>query len=818
MKISHNWLSEYLSDIPDAEQTAHLLTLTGLEVEETVFTGNEFDGIVAGKVLSVQKHPQADRLTVCEVDTGSGRPEQIVCGAPNVAAGQVVPVARVGCELPVALPDGSPFRIKKTKIRGVESHGMICAEDELGLGEDHSGIMVLDEHWQAGTPFAQVLGRQPDAIFEIGLTPNRPDAACHLGVARDLSAVTGHALKKPFDGLPAVTSTLPEQTIQIVDTDKCHRYVGIHLRGVTIGESPAWLADRLRAIGLRPVNNVVDSTNYVLHELGQPLHAFDFEQLADRKIEVRSFDQQVAFTTLDEAERNVPAGSLFICDGEKPVALAGVMGGLNSEITPQTTELLIESAWFDPVSVRKTARELALQTDSSYRFERGVDPKITKKAALRCAQLILKYGGGSIVGMTDAHPVPVTEHRIVLRHERLNAIVGTNIPGSRVKHILEQLGFGVQRETVRPGEDVNTPCESGCRWLCRVPSFRPDVREEIDLIEEVARIYDYNRIPDPVHMTMAAPAPLPWQEIFREKVRQAAVSAGMQEIYTNSLLPERLLDSMGGEHVVVPTLNPITRDQALLRTRLVFGFLRSAAWNFNRKAPGVSLFEIGNIFRNDPGAGTYISGIHESTHLLLGLAGNTHADHWRVKARPWELQDLKGLVVHVLRQLSLHEQVVWQTDQDELVLGSVGKKSIEIGRLGAVPEQWKQQAEVQGPAFVAELDLAPLQALADRVRRRRYEPVSRFPAFEFDLALVVKNDVASGALQSALLKAGGSSLVSCDVFDVFEGGSLEKGEKSIAFRLLFQDTTKTLTINDVEPVVNHILKVLSRQYQARLRS
>ncbi len=807
MKVSYNWLSRYLSDMPSPQDAADKLTLTGLEVEEIEQTGSDLEGVVVGEVLEVQSHPDADRLVVCQVDIGTDEPTQIVCGAPNVAAGQKVAVATVGSVLPMPLPDGSPFKIKKAKIRGQQSAGMICAEDELGLGDDHSGIMVLNNELKPGIPFSEVAGVSRDYVFEIGLTPNRPDATCHLGVARDLAAVTGAELHKPLDKLPAIAGGLKKDSITITDVDKCHRYVGLLMRGVTIGESPDWLKELLRAIGLRPRNNVVDITNFVLHELGQPLHAFDLHRLAGQRINVRSFDKDIPFTTLDDVERNVPSGSLFICDGEKPVALAGIMGGVNSEISENTTDLLIESAWFEPVGIRKTSRNLALQTDSSYRFERGVDPDITKNAALRCAELILELCGGTIEGMEDVHPVKTAPVTVPLRHTRLTSILGTEIVPETAEGILNRLEIATDREET-----------NDLIWKCTVPAFRPDITTEIDLIEEVARIFDYNNIPDPERIAITSPDPLPFGEQFRNAVRQAAVSAGLREIYTNSLLPDRFLDALGGTPVVVPTLNPITRDQALLRTELLYGFLRSAAYNFNRGATGVRFFEIGNIFRKDERGGTWITGIHEATHLHIGIAGNTHSDHWKTPARSFDLFDLKAIVEAILIQLDIRDLTTWNTSEGRLKLVSDDLDGVVIGTLSPVSALWKKQTDIETDAFSAELDTGLLQRLALQKVDKTYKPVSRFPSFEFDLALVVDKLAASGDLVAGMQKVAGDQLIRVEVFDVFEGGTLEKNQKSIAFRLTFQDNAKTLTINDVDPVIQKVLKRLEADYSAKLRS
>ncbi|MDI6402955.1 phenylalanine--tRNA ligase subunit beta, partial [Balneolaceae bacterium ANBcel3] len=573
--------------------------------------------------------------------------------------------------------------------------------------------------------------------------------------------------------------TLPENTIAIHDTDKCHRYAGILVRNVKVQESPSWLQQLLLSIGLRPLNNVVDITNFVLHELGQPLHAFDYYQLDGGKIIVRSFDKSTPFTTLDEAKREVPAGSLFICDENKPIALAGIMGGLNSEISESTKDILIESAWFEPAGIRKSSKKLALQTDSSYRFERGVDPEITLNAALRCAELVLELCGGDIEGMADIHPVKPISKEIQLRHSRLNQMLGVSLESKTATDILNKLEFELT--------------ESGEGWTCTVPSFRPDIHGEIDLIEEVARIYDYNNIPDPESINITSPEPVPFRESFTEHVRQAAIACGLTEIYTNSLLPENLLEMLGGPENVVATLNPITKDQALLRPDLLYGFLRSAAYNFNRKTSGVAFFEIGNIFRKEPGGGTWIKDIHESTHLLIGIAGQNHEEHWKATPRSYDLFDLKAFVTVLLKKLDVEQDISWSLSDDRLVLSvrqqrpskkSLGEGAV-LGWLTEVDSEWKKKTDLDVPAFYGELDLHRLQQLAEKRKKKTYVPLSKFPPFEFDLALVVDGEVLAGDIKESMFQIAGKSLNSVEIFDVFEGKSLGEGKKSIAFRLLF---------------------------------
>ncbi|MCH8556528.1 MAG: phenylalanine--tRNA ligase subunit beta [Balneolia bacterium] len=806
MNISLNWLREYIdTNLSDAE-IAEKLTLTGLEVEEITSSGSDFSGIVVGEVLSVKSHPNADKLTLCEVNTGT-ETVQIVCGAPNVAAGQKVPVATVGTELPVEIKEGENLVIRKSKIRGEASFGMICAEDELGIGTDHSGIMVLDPALTAGTPFSEVVKPTKDSVIEIGLTPNRPDAACHVGTARDLHAVTGEAFKHPGDNLPSheltkESSGNPSVKISILNDELCHRYVGIVMKGINVSESPVWVQQRLKAIGLRPRNAIVDATNYVLHEMGQPLHAFDLKTLSGAEIQVKSFDKETSFTTLDETKRKVPAGSLFICDAEKPVALAGVMGGINSEISDSTTEILIESAWFEPVSVRKTSRSLALQTDSSYRFERGVDPTITLKAALRCAALIQEWCGGSIEGpVIDINPVVYEPKKLTLRPERANKLLGTSLSGEAMAQILQRLGF--------------LPEHTSGGIECTIPAFRPDVSIEVDLIEEIARIYDYNNIPTTGRITFARPPVIPFNESFLQQVRLACVKLGLQEIYSNSLLPESVKKEMSDEMVelLIPTLNPISRDQAIMRPDLSYGFLRSAAYNFNRKASGFRAFEIGRVFTK--GTGKWIDGVDEHRNLLIAVAGNKTTQHWQHPETAFTFHDLKALTDSLFSQLRLGEKVSYEY-QEDLIHFQVN--NTQLGIAYRVTKEIRKKFELDNEAYIAEINLDLLAKAAANTEPIRYKPVPKYPAFEYDIALITDSNVNAGEMQDFIRKLGGRQLADIQVFDVFEGKPLEKGQKSVAFRLLFQDSEKTLTIKNVEPKINKITKGLSKTFGAQLRA
>lgn len=806
MKVSYNWLKDYVSFDQTPQEVAEILTLTGLEVEETVQLGSSLTGVVVGEVITCEQHPNADRLKVCTVNIGTDDLLGIVCGAPNVAAGQKVAVATVGTELPVALPDGSPLVIRKSKIRGEASFGMICALDELGLGSDHSGILVMDDSLIPGTPISEVVDTNVDYIFEIGLTPNRPDASCHLGVARDLAAVLNKHLKKPFKSLNDNKSAVQKADyidISIENPEKCHRYVGILVRGVKIDESPLWLQNRVRGIGLRPINNVVDATNFVLHELGQPLHAFDYNLIVGKKIVVKSFETATKFTTLDEGSREVPAGSLFICDGEKPVALAGIMGGQNSEINDKTTDVLIESAYFEPVGIRKTSKKLALQTDSSYRFERGIDPNITYAAAQRCASIIADIAGGTIENTyVDINPIKTEPRKVTLRLNRLNKLLGTDFMINQAVSVLRALEFDVKKT-------VND------EMICSVPTFRPDVTEEIDLIEEVARIYDYNKIPNPDYIHIPRPEILPFREQFTSKIKDVVRSLDYREIYANSLLPVSLTEGLAQKEELIHTLNPISKDTAVLRPSLLPGLLKAASFNFNRGMRNVRFFEIGNTFRKGE-PGTWHKGIIEETWLLMGAGGYSKEDFWTHKEEKYKIFDLKSSVEVLLNALRLDGKITIEKVSDDELAYMAGKE--QIGSVIEVSKQQKQLHDIDLPVYAAYLSLTKLQRMAEALAPQTYKPVPKYPGVDFDLALQVESSVDAGDLEKTIRSVAGSKLRSLSTFDVFEGKSLGEGQKSIAFRLRFIDEMKTLTIKDVDGIIRKVVKKLETAYNAKLRS
>lgn len=803
MKISANWLRTYINTDADADTIADKLTLLGLEVEEVTKRGSDFKNFVVGEIKQVKEHPNADRLTICEVNTGN-ETRNIICGAKNVAAGQKVPVANVGAVIPTPMPNGSYLTIRKMKIRGETSIGMICSEAELGISDNHSGILVLDEKLEPGTPLKEVLGGETDYIFEIGLTPNRPDAACHIGVARDLSAVTGDAFETPYKEVPAAKKDISDEVeIIIEDKEKCHRYAGFLVKGVKIEESPDWLKSRLESIGLRPVNNVVDVTNYILHEVGQPLHAFDADKIAGNKIVVKSFDKEVKFKALDHTERKVPADTLFICDGSGPVAIAGVMGGEDSEVTDSTTNILIESAYFDPSSIRKGSKQLALQTDSSYRFERGIDPTMQVRAAARAAEMIADLAGGTITeGYSDIHPVKHSPVSVDLRVSRVNHLLGTTLSMKEVVKTLEALEF----EVTEKKDDTLS---------CVVPPFRPDVTREVDLIEEVGRVFDYNNIPTPDTSPSVTPETLSEWEIFTERIRTAAKSLGYREISTNSLLSKKEATLLVPEEKQVDTLNPVSQDNTTLRSSLTGGFLKTAAYNLNRNQEQLRFFEIGHVFEKNKN-GTWVDGVKEHVNLLLGVCGYKNRETWRGKPQEYRVFDLKADLEAMLLQLGIEEHVERKAESNRKLVYSV--KGTQVAELVIPGKELMQGFDLEAPAFIAEFDLTELFKTGRVTSDQLYSPIPKYPSFEFDAAFTVDSSVKAGELSDEIRKSAGKTLVNIDVFDVYEGENIGDQKKSIAFRLTFLDPNKTLTIKDVEPVVQKVVQALDQKFDAKLRS
>lgn len=850
MNISYSWLSDYVDlDGISPEALAQLLTMVGLEVDGIEVHGQALDGVVVGHVLDARPHPNADRLTLCSVDLGVESPVQIVCGAPNVAAGQKVPVATVGTTL--LLPSRKdpakrePVTLSKVKLRGETSEGMICSEDELGVSDEHAGIMVLQEEAPVGQPFETYLaarGRlRSDATLDVAITPNRPDATSHIGVARDVAAVTGRELRLPEVEVPEPGGEAAEQVgVTIAAPTVCRRYVGLVVRGVRVGPSPDWLQARLQAIGLRPINNVVDATNFVMHEVGQPLHAFDLDRLAGdaehrARIVVRQAEAETPFTTLDDHKRTLPAGTLLIADAERAVAVAGVMGGANSEVTEHTANLLIESAYFDPASIRRTAKALGLQTDSSYRFERGVDPEVQAWAASRAARLIVEIAGGEVVpGMVDEHPNPVERREVSLRLRRIRRVLGAEIERDEIERLLRAIGFGVVPDAGMAGAFLKQAERLGVAdtpggvesFALTVPSFRPDVTREIDVIEEVARLYGYDRLPLPGQMALPSLPPRPDRpRALRAAAADRLAGLGFRELYTNSLLPVAVAEAFsvpaltGRTVEAVETANAINREMAALRPSLLPGLLAVAAYNQNRDAGPLRLFEVGHVFGRGEDPHNPVKGYHERESLILGMSGAATLGGWDEAEREVDVYDLKGVVFHLLAALGLDELDEVADPQPDaltayrLFFEADGRR---IGVLGRIGDALAEQQGLRAPVFFAEIDWSGVSALLAAREEPRYEPISRFPAVDRDLAVVVGRNQAVGPMLRTIRQAGGDLLREARVFDLYEGERVGENRKSVAFALRF-GADRTLTDSVVDKQVRRIVQALTREHEAELR-
>ena len=826
MIISTNWLSDYIAHGLSDADLADRLTMCGLEVESVDRIGNDLEGVVVGHVLSAQKHPNADRLSVCKVDVGSDEALDIVCGAPNVAAGQKVAVATIGTTLHLPGRDNPeervPVTMKKAKIRGEVSQGMICAEDELGLGESHDGILVLDAEAEIGMSFPEYLSSKDisttDTAIDIAITPNRPDAISHLGIARDVSALTRKEICRPPVSIPATNGDVAKEiTVEIEAPDLCHRFVGILVKGVQIKESPAWMKQRLLTIGLRPRNVIVDITNYVMYECGQPLHAYDADTLSGNRIVVAKAKSGSSFTTLDSKERKLPEDALMIRDGDREIGIAGIMGGENTEVTDSTTNVFIEAAWFDPSSIRRTAKALSLQTDASYRFERGVDAEGQAWAAKRAADLMVELAGGTLVdGMIDVHPVPYEAPTIALRAHRVVDIVGAEIEHTEMARLLGAIGFGVSEQHVDPRT-----------WDVTVPSFRPDVEREIDLVEEVARLFGYDNIPEPTHSRIPNFTPdIAVDRQLRERLRDVLSGIGFRETYTNSMLPvataERFNDAalpggrFGGE--VVETMNPITTEMAALRPSLLPGLLRVAGHNHNHGQQAVRLFEFGRVHTKRKTNRTLVGDYTETETLMVLASGQWTPQHWENEARETDLFDLKGVVDRIFGAIGLEAPRYKERDASSLSSWGVdillGKRW--MGALIRVSDDVSETYSLRHDGLVAELDFTALSDAAGQTIRPRFQSISRFPIVERDIAVVVSASQSAGPMIESIRRTGGDLLKDVTVFDLYEGEHVGEGNKSLAFGLRL-GADRTLRDKDVDKVMARVLKSLEKEFDAKLR-
>ncbi len=799
MKISLSWIKEFvdLSKI-STEEIVSQLTMSGLEVEDVVDQSSLYNNFIVGFVKETEKHPNADKLTVCKVFDGKDD-LQVICGAANVKAGQKIVFAPIGTQI----PNGN-FVIKKAKIRGVESNGMICAEDELLLSDDHSGIMVLDDNFEAGKPITETLNLN-DVILEIAITPNRPDALSHIGVARDLAALFDRDLILPEIKADETSEDVNRlASVVIEDEVNCPRYIAKVVKDVQIKESPKWLKDRLEKIGLRPRNNIVDITNLVLHECGQPLHAFDLDKLNDNKIVVKSTKTESTFTTLDSKERKLPLNTLMICDGSREVAIAGVMGGENSEITETTKNILIESAFFHPSSIRKTSKTLGLSTDASYRFERGTDPNITKYAAERCAQLVSELADGKIAnGIIDVYPSVITPREIQLRFSRTTKILGYEVAPQKIKNILSRLGLAIKVLD----ED---------KLLVSVPTFRPDIEREIDLIEEIARINGYDNIPTVSKINITLEKKTDETDID-EKIRQTATALGFFEMINNPLQSENEAKLTGKP---IKIANPLSADMECLRTSLITGALITISKNIRQGVRDLKLFEIGNSFKriSDEEIRNF-SDFTERQNLLLIISGKEEIKGWNTQEKDSDFYLLKGLIDSFLSKISLDNVLIdsYYSTVNEIYAYHLTKsfKETELGRGGKLNDEVLKQFDINQDVYCFEFDLSALKAV--RSNPNTYIDPLKYPKIIRDFAFILDKSVKYLDVKEFIKKKSSQLLKAVSVFDVFESDSLGADRKSLAFTLEYYDESRTLTEDEVEKDFNNLIALVTKEFNAQLR-
>lgn len=793
------------------ERMAEILTDTGLEVEglhkiEAVKGGLE--GVLVGEVLTCTQHPDADRLKVTTVSVNGGEDLQIVCGAPNVAAGQKVIVATVGCTL-YPNPE-EPFKIKKSKIRGVESMGMLCAEDELGMGESHDGILVLDENAQVGQKASAYFDLEDDYGIEIGLTPNRADAMGHIGVARDLVAYLNvHDNADLEINWPDVSDFKIDNEdltidVSVEDTDHCPRYMGTSIKGVKVEASPSWLQKRLRSIGLSPINNVVDVTNFVMHELGMPLHAFDAAKL-NGKVVVKLAKEGEKFTTLDEVERTLGSSNLMITNGTENLCIAGVFGGIDSGIKDGTTDVFLESAYFNPVSVRKTAKMHALNTDASFRYERGVDPNLTDYALKRAALLIKEIAGGMIsMKVTDTSSTPVAGHEVEFSYSRCCQLIGHDIDEKTVSDILSNL-------------DIEISSKDGDSWKLTVPAYRVDVTREADVVEEVLRIYGFNNIPLPSKLNSSiAYFPKPDVEKVQMIISEMLVGMGCMETMNNSLTKSSYISAFEGGQVKsernVEILNPLSQDLDIMRQSLIFNALETVEYNQNRQHSDLRLFEFGKVYHK------FGEDYNENGRLLIVLSGKKNSENWNSSKEEFSYYSIKGMVMAVLTRLGLENMLKEKATKNDLFTDGLQLSILKqkIGDIGWASAKLRKHFGIKNDVFIADLDW---DALIDCLKFSKIKFSELPKTFEVrrDFSLLLDEKVKFAEIEEVALGCDRKLLKEVGLFDVYEGKNLEQGKKSYAVSFKFQDPEKTLKDKQIDAIMDKIRGQLESKLKAQLR-
>ncbi|CEN32735.1 phenylalanine--tRNA ligase subunit beta [Capnocytophaga cynodegmi] len=809
MKISYNWIKKFIKiDLP-SEQVGVLLTDLGLEVEgietfESIKGG--LKGVVVGHVLECEQHPNADRLKITKVDVGQGTILQIVCGAPNVAKGQKVPVATIGTKL--FDKEGNSFEIKKGKIRGEESFGMICAEDELGLGEGHEGILILDEKYEPGTPCSEIFEVESDEIFEIGLTPNRADAMSHYGVARDLRAGlmqrgTHLELITPSVTKFHVDNRLSKIDIEVKNKDLVPRYAGVAISNVKVAESPKWLQNKLKAIGLTPKNNIVDITNYVLHGLGQPLHAFDVNHIVGKKIIVKTAEAGTKLTTLDGVERTLDAEDIVICDTEKPLCIAGVLGGINSGVTTSTRTIFLESAYFNPVSVRKTAKRHGINTDASFRFERGININDVKYALMYAAILIENIAGGVISSdIVDLYPKKHEDFQVFLAFDKVNKLVGQVIPTETIKNILHSLDI-----------KVNSITERGLGLL--VPTYRVDVQREADVIEEILRVYGYNNISfsEKTNASMSHSSKYDDHNL-QNTIANQLIGQGFFEIMTNSLVSEKVITDYEQDATqAVKILNPLSNDLSFMRKNLLFSALEVIEYNINRKNSDLKLFEFGKSYHLENGK------YNEDKHLIVYSTGNQNNENWNISSQKTDFFFLKGTIEAIFERLGLKNISIKPLNEDNSFIQEGFRWFLGetlLGTIGVIKNKILKDFGIKQEVLFANICW---NVILESVKNHKiiYQEISKFPKVRRDLALLLDENISFNDIYKIAFETEKSILKDISLFDVYQGDKLPEGKKSYAVSFTLQDINKTLTDKQIDKTMQNLLRKFEEKLGASLR-
>mgnify|MGYP001776774347 CR=1 FL=1 len=821
MEVSYNWLKEYVSFDLSPERVAQVLTFIGLEVEE-IRTVEDIpgglEGVVVAEVVECAPHPDSDHLNITKVRISEGGElMQVVCGAPNVAAGQKVLLATVGTSLPA--PDGSTVKIKKSKIRGAESYGMICAEDELGIGTSHDGIMVLEPEAVVGTKAKDYLHLGTDTIFTIGLTPNRVDGASHIGVARDFSAWLRFNNLGGELTLPDVSAFRDGEgesiPVEVLSSDGAPRYMGVTLKDIKIGPSPDWLQKKLLAVGLRPISNVVDITNFILMETGQPLHAFDASKIEGGKVVVRRASEGDKFVTLDGVERTLSSGDLMICDTVKPMCIAGIFGGLDSGITESTTSVFLESAYFDPVSIRRTSKRLGIKTDASFRYERGADPEMIPYAAARAVLLMQELAGAKVVGkVREVYPEKIGRKKVSLNFARMEALIGKKIGAETILRILGYMDFGILSSDAE-GAEVS------------VPAYKVDVYRECDVVEEVLRIYGYDNVEMPEHIVSSYDnTPNPDPEAVRVKACDLLAANGFMECMNNSLTRADYYNGLKTypKANLPMVINPLSSDLNAMRQTLLFSGLEVIAHNLNRQSTDLKLFEMGNVYRYEPaGEGDPVNNLasySERMHLSMFIVGKG-TQYWRNSVGAGHFFALKGYVELLLRRLGVDlNSLEYGAAPADLFSEGLAYRIPSSGKtllmLGTVAPARLRQFDIKQPIFAAEIDWNQLLKLYLR-SKVVYRELPQYPEVRRDLALLLDENVSFADIRKAAFSAEKKILRKVVLFDVYRGDKIPEGKKQYAISLTLQDYDKTLTDKYVEQVVGRVLNALSSQFGAVLR-